>query len=98
VSQDWESVLDALEAEVAGAERAESPEISAFVPPAHVGPMPPALADRAVALLRRMAERQAELERRRAEIGRELATLSALSSTAAGSGARPVPHFLDTTA
>ena len=93
MTQDWEGVLDALEAEVA-----ESAEGPAFVPPAQLGPLPPALADRAGRLLRRMAEREAELERRRAEVARELAALSATGILAAASAARPVPHFFDTTA
>jgi len=58
---------------------------------ADVGPLPPALAERAAATLRRMAEAEAALEHHRADLARELAALSALKTTS-------VPRFLDTRA
>jgi hypothetical protein len=98
VSQGWKGVLDALEAELADAGFAESTDSPAFAPPAQLGPVPPGLVDRAVRLLHRMTEREADLERRRAEVGRQLAILSAAAMTTAAAAARPVPHFFDTTA
>jgi hypothetical protein len=98
VSRGWEGVLDALEAEVeATARPAESTgENPAFVPPAGLGPVPPALVERVVTLLGRMTEREQDLEQRRAEVGRELAALSA--AHAGGTAARPVPRFFDASA
>ena len=58
---------------------------------ADLGPLPPGLADRAAATLRRMAETAADLEQHRSDLARELAALSALKATT-------VPHFLDTKA
>jgi len=90
---DWSSLLDAME-----------DGLDAFPPvvvdalPADPGPVPPSLVDRAVRTLRRMAEAEAELERHRAEIGRQLVALSTARATAARTSPHPVPHFLDTKA
>ncbi len=99
MTTNWKDVLDALEAEVEAASRAEGEatgEAPAFVPPPDLGPVPPALVERATSLLQRMYEVQEGLERRRAEVARELSAVSAARHTAPA--ARPVPHFLDTTA
>jgi hypothetical protein len=103
VSESWAAVLEALEAEVEveveaprSAERSGEP--GAFIPPAGLGPLPIALLERAERLLGRMAELQEGLEQRRNEVGRELSALNRARTTAEATAARPVPHFLDTTA
>ena len=63
---------------------------------ADLGPLPSALAGRAAATLRRMAEVEAALEHYRSELACDLAALSALKATQ--SAASSVPHFLDTKA
>jgi hypothetical protein len=111
VSQTWAALLDAFEAEVDAAwsiessdwtEPAEIPgwsaEAATFVPLTGLGPLPPALVERAVSLLQRMSNVQEHLERRQAEIGRELSALRAARAPATAVTDRPVPHFLDTTA
>jgi hypothetical protein len=65
---------------------------------AGMGPLPPALAERAAATLRRMAEAEAALEHDRSELARELAALSALKATTPQTAASSVPQFLDTKA
>lgn len=89
----WTELLDAMES-----------GLEAFPPvvidqlPSDVGPLPPALQDRAVRLLRRMAEAEAELQAQQAEIARELVGLSAARTASAATAAPNVPHFLDTRA
>jgi len=65
---------------------------------ATLGPLPPALAGRAAATLRRMAQTEAALEHHRSDLARELAALSALKATTPHPAASLVPHFLDTRA
>jgi hypothetical protein len=70
--------------------------------PADAGPIPAALRPRAERALRRMTEIEATLERRRAEIGRELVALTAARSARARHSAhpagKPAAYFLDTRA
>lgn len=90
----WVALLDAMEA---GLE--SFPPVVVDDLPAEPGPIPPALVDRAVRTLQRMAEAEARLEEERAEIGRELNGLSAARTAAAAANATPnVPRFLDTRA
>ena len=65
---------------------------------ANLGPLPPALADRAATTLRHMAAAEATLEHHRSDLARELAALSVLKATTPQSAASSVPHFLDTKA
>jgi hypothetical protein len=65
---------------------------------ADLGPLPAALAERAEATLRRMAEVEAWLDRERSDLARELAAISALKATSHQTGTPPVPNFLDTKA
>jgi hypothetical protein len=107
MSRVWTALLDALEAEVDAAWSTETEsadatesaewtgEAAAFVPPPGLGPLPPALVERAVSLLQRMSDVQEHLERRQGEIGRELSALRAARTAAT---VPAVPHFLDTTA
>jgi hypothetical protein len=90
---DWVALLDAMEA---GLEA--FPPVVADPLPAAPGPLPLALQDRAVRLLRRMAEAEANLSEQRAELGRELVALSAARSGSGISAAPSVPHYLDTRA
>jgi hypothetical protein len=53
------------------------PPVAVVGLPADPGPIPGALVDRAVRTLRRMAEAEAELDDRRADIARELIGLAA---------------------
>ncbi len=87
----WAQLLDSMEAGLA-----EFPPVAVESLPTDPGPVPPALQDRAVRLLRRMAEVEAELAGQQAEVARDLIGLSA-ARTASGSTAAPdVPRFLDT--
>lgn len=91
----WAALLDAMDAGLA----AFPPvlvDLDELTP--GLGPLPPALAARAVATLHRMAKAEAVLEQHRAELGRELAALTALAATAPAAVAACVPHFLDTKA
>ena len=92
----WETLLDAIED---GLEAFPPVLIDVAALPAPAGPVPPALREQAERALRRMADLEAELERRRAEIGRELVALSAAKAAqarvAAAGAAKPVPRFLD---
>lgn len=63
-----------------------------------LGPLPPSLAARVAATLRRMAGAEALLEQHRADLARELVALAALDANPRGAGTAPVPHFLDTKA
>jgi len=89
----WTELLDAMEA-----------GLHAFPPavvdslPADLGPLPLALQDRAVQLLRRMADVEAEVAGQQAEVARELIGLSAARTAAAATTAPNVPRFLDTRA
>jgi hypothetical protein len=90
---DWASLLDAME------EGLDSfPPVLVGSLPDDPGPVPPALVDRGVRTLRRMAEVEAALKHHRAEIGRELAAVSAAHAAATTNAAPSVPHFLDTKA
>jgi hypothetical protein len=93
---DWAALLEALED---GLESIPPVLIDVASLPATADPVPPALRDDAQRLLRRMAEVEADLERRRVEIGRELAALAAArvaqARVVATGAAKPVPHFLD---
>lgn len=92
---DWPALLDAMD-----------DGLSAFPPvlldlehlAAGLGPLPAPLAERVGAILRRMAEVEAMLDRERSDLARELAALAALKATAPQSGAASVPSFLDTKA
>jgi hypothetical protein len=90
---DWVSLLDSIEDGLHA-----FPPILVDVLPFDVGPVPPALVERALSTLQRMAEVEAAFEHQRAEIGRELVALSAVKANATKSAAPPVPHFLDTRA
>ena len=91
---DWAALLDALED---GLESFPPVPMDVAALPAAAGPIPSALREQAQRALRRMAEVEAELERHRAEVGRELVALAAAKAagtrTAAAGAARPV--FLD---
>jgi len=92
-SSGWAALLDAMEAGLA-----EIPPVVVESLPSDPGPVPPGLQDRAVRLLRRMTEVEAELAGQQAEVARELIGLAA-ARTASGSTAAPnVPRFLDTRA
>ena len=90
---DWPTLLDAVD-----------DGLAAFPPvllglehlAADLGPLPVALAARAEATLRRMAEVEAALDQERSDLARELAALTALKATAPA--ASSVPTFLDTKA
>jgi hypothetical protein len=86
----WATLLDEMEA---GLE--SSPPVAAAPLPEDPGPLPLALAERAVRTLRRMSEVEAEIEAQQAEIARELVGLSAAKAAAATPN---VPRFLDTKA
>jgi hypothetical protein len=89
----WEPLLTAIE------DGLDSfPPVLVDALPADPGPVPLALVDRAVRVLRRMAEAEVALEQHRAEIGQELVALSAVKATAALTFASPVPRYLDTKA
>ena len=92
---EWPALLDAMD-----------DGLAAFPPvlldlehlAADLGPLPAALAERAEATLRRMAEVEAVLDRERSDLARELAALSALKATSHQTATPPVPNFLDTKA
>jgi hypothetical protein len=86
----WTALLDAMEV---GLEL--SPPVPVRTLPADPGPLPPALHDRATELLRRMAEAEAELAGRQAEVARQLTGLSAARTASGNAGDRNVPRFLD---
>ena len=92
---DWATLLDAMDDGLAA-----FPPVLVDLGPlaAGLGALPAALAGRAEATLRRMAEVEAVLDRERADLARELAALSALKATTPHTGAPPVPNFLDTRA
>lgn len=89
----WTQLLDDMEAGLA-----ESPPVALAPLPADPGPVPPALQDRAVHVLRRTAEAEAELVAQQAEIARELIGLSAARTASASTAAPNIPRFLDTRA
>ena len=89
----WMTLLDEMEAGLASF----PPAVVEALPP-DPGPVPPALLDRAVRTLRRMAEAEAKLEEHRSEIARELIGISAARTAAASSASPTVPHYLDTKA
>jgi hypothetical protein len=91
----WLLLLDALERDCDVSGSGAPP--SAFVPPPAPGPLPVTLLPRARRLERRMTELIDELERQRAELGRELAALAG-GSAAGRPSERPHPHFFDTSA
>jgi hypothetical protein len=88
----WAALLDEMEAGLDS-----FPPVVAAALPDDPGPLPPALARRAVRTLRRMAEVEAELEAHQADIARELVGLAA-AKTAAANSAPAIPRFLDTKA
>jgi hypothetical protein len=88
----WEAVLKAVEDGLEAYPPVLLPSL-----PVGLGPVPLTLVDRALRTLRRMGEIEEALERDRGEVARELSALSG-ARTAAATAARPVPHFLDTTA
>jgi hypothetical protein len=92
-SSTWTALLDVMEAGLD-----EFPPVVVDQLPADPGPLPPALQDRAVQLLRRMAEVETALDAARAEMARELTGLSAARTASAMTAAPNVPHFLDTRA
>ena len=89
----WTALLHSIEDGLA-----TFPPVLVEVLPLDAGPVPPALVERAVSTLARMAEAEATLERQRAEIGRELVGLAALKANVARAATSPVPRFLDTRA
>ncbi|HKY76878.1 MAG TPA: hypothetical protein VJS45_12100 [Acidimicrobiia bacterium] len=91
---DWPALLDAMDDGLA----AFPPVLVDLESLAGLGALPAALAGRAEATLRRMAEVEAVLDRERSDLARELAALSALKATTPLSGASSVPNFLDTKA
>ena len=91
----WAALLDAMDA---GLQSVPPTFVDLDELPPELGPLPAPLAARAAATLQRMAEVEAALERDRAELGRELAALTALAATAPTAAAATVPHFLDTKA
>ena len=92
---DWAALLDAIDE-----------GLTSFPPvlvdleggAANLGPLPPALAERAATTLRRMAEAEATLEHHRSDLARELAAVTALKAAAPQTAGSSVPHFLDTKA
>jgi hypothetical protein len=78
----WEDALAELEARLVAAEAvlelAEPVGLEPFVPPAVDGPLDPALADRARALLTRGEDVQARLEARRDQVRADLRRLPKL--------------------
>jgi hypothetical protein len=92
---DWAALLDAIEDGLTS-----SPPVLVDDLPAHPGPVPPALVNRAARILQRMLDLQAVLEREQAEIADQLCALSAARAarTRRRDGAKPVPHFLDSRA
>jgi len=91
----WAALLDAMDA---GLQSVPPVLVDLDEFAAGLGPLPVPMAARAAATLHRMAEVEATLERDRAELGRELAALTALAATAPAAVAATVPHFLDTKA
>jgi hypothetical protein len=89
----WTALLDAIDEGLL-----VSPPVLLDALPSDIIPVPPALAARAAATLRRMAEAAAALERQRSVLAGELAALSAARSATAATGGAPVPFFLDTKA
>jgi hypothetical protein len=89
----WTGLLDEMEAGLDC-----FPPLVAGALPDDPGPLPPAVAERAVRTLRRMAEVEAELVAQQAEIARELVGLSAARTAAAATATPNVPRFLDTKA
>jgi hypothetical protein len=89
----WSALLDEMEAGLAA-----FPPVVVATLPHDPGPVPAALFDRAVRILSRTAEAEANLEEHRAEIARELVGLSAARTAGASSASPSVPHFLDTKA
>jgi hypothetical protein len=91
----WPALLDAIDA---GLQSVPPTFVDLDALGPELGPLPAPLAARAAATLRRMTQAEAALERSRAELGRELAALTALAATAPAAAAATVPHFLDTKA
>ena len=89
----WKELLDAMEAGLD-----EFPPAVVDARPTAPGPVPAALQDRAVQLLCRMAEVEAELAGQQAEVAQELIGLSAARTASAATAAPNVPRFLDTRA
>jgi hypothetical protein len=91
----WPALLEAMDEGLAA-----FPPVLLDLEPiaAGLGALPAALAGRAEATLRRMAEVEAALDRERSDLARELAALSALKATTPLPGASSVPNFLDTKA
>ena len=89
---DWAALLDAIEEGLGS-----FPPVLLDELPTAAEPVPAELAERAARTLRRMVEVQAELERQRDDIARELVALSAARAARRreGDGAKPVPHFID---
>lgn len=90
---EWTTLLDEMEAGL----NAFPPAVVARLPD-DPGPVPPALAERAVRTLRRMAEVEADLVAHQADIARELVGLSAAKTAATSTSTATVPRFLDTRA
>lgn len=89
----WADLLDRMD------EGLDSfPPVTVAELPADPGPIPAALAERAVRTFRRMAEAEAQLDGQRADIARELIGLAAARTAAATTTASTVPRFLDTRA
>jgi hypothetical protein len=89
----WAALLDAIDEGLTSS----PPELVDFAP-ADFGPLPAALAARAAATLRRMAQAESALEQEHAGIARELISLAAARTAAASTAAPKVPLFLDTRA
>jgi hypothetical protein len=89
----WTALLDAIDEGLR-----LSPPVLLDALPADLAPVPPPIAARAAATLRRMAEVAGALERQRSVLAGELAALSAARSATAVNAASPAPFFLDTKA
>ena len=95
----WAGVLDHFDEDVERYEAVASGDPDAavpprFEPPAELGPLPEALRERAVGILRRMAEAEVLLERRRTSLVQELGVSRKVRDTHPTS----TPRFIDRTA
>ena len=93
----WTATLDEIEQRIAAQRAAldvgDAPDLPAFVPLDDLGPLPPELEARAVALLAESKDVEAELAGALAHVGQDLAMVRRLdAATGRAEGAR----FLDT--
>ena len=94
---DWAAALDEFEQRIA-AQRAAldlgaAPDLDPFVPRAELGPLPPALEERARALLAESKDVEAELAGALVHVGQDLALVRKLNAT---TGRAEGARFLDT--